>query len=125
MGRDNIPPPTAPEIQLAAIDAPALARDNYGNAQGGIRLPQHAIPTAANTGTNSGPGFCRLYGSFQPFDDKTLRVRYPDRKAYVLQVVQVALDDVASGFRVSADAMETIRSAFRSGVGKHGSRRRP
>jgi hypothetical protein len=105
--RDGIPPPTAPEIQVAAIGEPALSRDGSGNALGGIRLPQHSVPTAA-TPARIRAGFCRLYGSFQPFDDETLRARYPDHKTYVLQVVQVALDDVTSGFMVSADAMETI-----------------
>ncbi|MBZ5623846.1 MAG: hypothetical protein LAQ69_34855 [Acidobacteriia bacterium] len=124
--RDNIPPPKAPEIQLEAIGPPVvLARDSSGNALGGISLPQHAVPTATNTGANSGPGFCRLYGSFQPFDNDTLRARYPHHKTYVLQVIRVTLDDVAAGFMVPADAMATIRDAQQSDIGRHGPPRRP
>ena len=70
----DIAPPTAPDIELLTItpDSAVMARDNFGNALGGIRLSQHAVPTATNTGLNSGPGFCRLFGWFQPFDAATL-----------------------------------------------------
>jgi hypothetical protein len=44
-----------------------IARDFSGNALGGIRLSQHAVPTATNTGVN-GPltNVCRTYGSYVP-----------------------------------------------------------
>ncbi|MFN0168395.1 MAG: alpha/beta hydrolase domain-containing protein [Bryobacteraceae bacterium] len=116
--KDNISPPVAPEIRIAESGPPiVIARDGSGNALGGIRLPQHEVPTAANTGVNSGPGFCRVFGSYQPFDDAALRARYRDHETYVLQVIQVALDDVAAGFMVAADAQSTIRDALASGIG--------
>ena len=110
--KENVPPPHVPEIQLAEAGPPAvIARDEFGNALGGVRLPQHAVPTATNTGVNSGPAFCRLYGSFQPFDKTTLIARYPDRSEYFMQVVDAALEAVAAGFLLPQDAMATIRKA--------------
>ena len=123
--KDNIQPPVAPEIQTEAASPPAIARDGLGNALGGIRLPQHAVPTAANTGVNSGPGFCRLYGSFQPFDNGTLDARYPDHKTYVMQVVQATLDDVAAGFMAPEDGLATIWDAVQSGIGGQVARQGP
>ena len=123
--RENIQPPVAPEIRVTTASLPAIARDGFGNALGGVRLPQHAVPTAANTGVNSGPGFCRLYGSFQPFDNGTLAALYPDQKTYVRQVIQAALDDVAAGFMLPPDAMTTILDAMQSRVGRHIARPEP
>ena len=45
-------PPTAPEITRDAGSPTLVARDSSGNALGGIRLSQHAVPTAVNTGVS-------------------------------------------------------------------------
>ena len=61
--RDGIEPAAGPDIVTPSV-APTsaeIARDSSGNALGGIRLSQHEVPTAANTGVNSGSGFCSLY----------------------------------------------------------------
>src|SRR5690606_30412086 len=59
------PPPTAPRIEIASANQAGVtaARDAYGNALGGIRLAEHAVPIATNTGLNAGPGYCFLNGS--------------------------------------------------------------
>ena len=65
------PPLPAPPIAASTVGPPAVCtRDSHGNALGGIRLAAHAVPTATNTGMNSGDGFCRLYGSHEPFDPR-------------------------------------------------------
>jgi len=116
---DNIPPPGSPEIETVALGPPVvIARDPYGNALGGIRLSQHAVPTATNTGVNSGPGSCVLAGSFQPFDDGTLAALYPDQLIYVTRVIQVTLDNLKAGYLVLEDVVATIIDAVYSGVGK-------
>src|SRR5215475_9561901 len=71
--RDGTPPPTAPRIETVAPTPPTtIARDDLGLAKGGIRIADLAVPTAVNTGSNSGPAFCLLFGSHVPFDDATL-----------------------------------------------------
>ena len=117
--RDNVPPPGSPEIEVMALGPPVvIARDLHGNALGGIRLSQHAVPTATNTGVNSGPGTCALSGSYQPFHIFTLNDLYPDQLTYVTQVIQVTLENLKAGYLVPEDAVTTIRDAVDSGVGK-------
>jgi len=119
--KHNIEPPTAPDIELVTITptVAVVARDIYGNALGGIRLSQHAVPTATNTGLNSGPGFCRLFGSFQPFDAATLDALYPNHQTYLTQVVQATHESMKDGFIVPADAGATIQDAAQSDIGRH------
>jgi hypothetical protein len=117
--KDNIQPPTAPGIELVSLGPPVVvARDRYGNALGGIRLSQHAVPSATNTGVNSGPGFCSLYGSFQPFDAATLNALYPSYKTYVIQVIQATAQNLWDGYIVPEDAMLTIWEAAQSDIGR-------
>ena len=107
-------PPAAEPIALTpGGDA---ARDEHGNARGGVRLSQHEVATATNTGVNAGPGFLSLCGSHVPFDDATLRALYPDRTAYVAAVRQVDEANLAAGFiledAAEANAAEAERFAF-------------
>jgi len=69
-------PPTAPRTEWTADVT--IARDEYGNALGGIRLPEHQVPTAANTGRANPPRpghtdasnifFASLVGTFELFN---------------------------------------------------------
>src|SRR5262249_47361937 len=79
-------PPIAPRIELTSVSPAVAARDTFGNALGGIRLAQHAVPIATNTGVNAGPVFCILFGSHQPFDDATLAMLYRNHGQYVSAV---------------------------------------
>jgi Alpha/beta hydrolase domain len=118
--KDNVQPPIAPDIELVTLGPPVVvARDGLGNALGGIRLSQHAVPTATNTGVNSGPGFCNYFGSFQPFDAATLSTLCPERVTYVLQVMQATLDNLKAGFIVPEDAAAAIWDAVYSDIGGH------
>ena len=60
-----------------------LARDEYGIALGGIRSPHVDVPVATLTGVNSGAGFCRLFGSTEPFTAEQLAERYESNAAFV------------------------------------------
>jgi alpha/beta hydrolase family protein len=115
---DNVQPPLAPEIDVTLGPPGVIARDSFGNALGGIRLSQHAVPTATNTGVNSGPGFCVTFGSYQPFDLATLDALYPNHGTYVSQVTHTAHDNQRSGFIVLEDAIATIQEAAQSDIGK-------
>ncbi|RZL88915.1 MAG: hypothetical protein EOP82_21390 [Variovorax sp.] len=85
-------PPAAPRIE--ADGAPLqMLRDRHGNALGGIRLAEIAVPTAVESGQNSGQGSvamtCSLRGANVPFSDSTLSALYPASQAYVSAVRQV------------------------------------
>jgi hypothetical protein len=116
--RDGVPPPTAEPLQAAQPGSEdAFARDAHGNALGGIRLAAHAVPTATNTGINTGSGFCRLYGSHEPFDAATIASLYPTRADYVGKVREAVLSNLEAGHIVNYDAAATIESALLSNIG--------
>ena len=75
--KDKQPPPQSPSIEITdpAIADP-IARDQNGNARGGIRLPELEVPTATLDGKRGdvaqaapgAPNFCFLFGHTLPFD---------------------------------------------------------
>jgi hypothetical protein len=115
---DGTPPPIAERIQFTSVAPPVIARDGFGNALGGIRLAEHAVATATNTGQNSGPIFCILFGSHVPFDDATLAGLYRNHGQYVSAVDQVTEANLAAGYLVTPDASATITGAAQSNIGK-------
>ncbi|WP_235998905.1 alpha/beta hydrolase domain-containing protein [Qaidamihabitans albus] len=97
------PPPLAEPLAFEA-DGVTKKRDALGLALGGIRLSQLAVPTALNTGDNSGESFCFLFGTHEPFDEQTLSRLYPNRGSYVSAVRKVDRANVRSGYLLPADA---------------------
>ncbi len=117
--KDGTLPPGAPPIETSSAGPPAVVtRDDRGNALGGIRLAEHAVPTGVNTGQNAGPGFCRLYGSHTDFDAATLASLYPTHNAYVSAVKAVTEKNLKSGYILKVDADATIAAAEKSDIGK-------
>jgi hypothetical protein len=119
----GIAPPTAPPLQVARwLPQLEFARDEYGNVLGGIRLAEHVVATARNTGMNNagsgGSRFCFLYGSHEPFDAQTLRQLYPDHDTYVEAVRVVAEQNVAAGYILPEAGARTVRDAENSSVGR-------
>ncbi len=119
--RDGTAPPTADTLRVRRM-MPELefARDAHGNALGGIRLAQHAVATAKNTGLNSGTSnrFCFLYGSHEPFSGATLRQLYPSHEDYVEKVERVVRDNLNAGYILPYAAERTIRAAENSSIGR-------
>lgn len=118
--KNNVEPPIGPDIEVASFGpVSVLQRDIYGNALGGIRLSQLAVPTATNTGLNTpAASFCRYLGSHVPFDSATMDALYPDHKTYLDEVIEVTHQNQESGFIVGADAAATLREAAQSDVGR-------
>lgn len=115
--KDGKLPPSAPPIDVSSMGPPAIMkRDAAGNALGGIRLAAHAVPTAVNTGVNSGPGFCRLNGSYEPFDAATVGKLYPTRADYVAKVKAVTEANLKTGYILKVEADATIAEAEKSGI---------
>jgi hypothetical protein len=113
-------PPPSPLFEIASFGAngsAVIARDSSGLAQGGIRLSQIEVPTAANVGQNGGPSACARWGYHLPFDLATLDARYPSRRRYIDAVARVTRDNVRNGFLLAPDALRTIQDALASSVG--------
>ena len=119
--RDGKAPPAAPPIDVISVGPPGvIARDANGNSSGGgIRLAELMVPTALNSGLNTGPGFCRLYGSHKDFDAQKLAALYPSHEAYVAAVRDVTEKNFKAGYILRPEADATIAEAERSAIGKH------
>jgi hypothetical protein len=89
-----------------------LERDTLGNALGGIRLPQFAVPVAMNSGKNSGQNvFCRFYGTHKSFDQKTLRSLYPTHQTFMKRFSKSVQDNLKAGYILKADTSSMLNEA--------------
>src|SRR5215831_1524314 len=115
----HTPPPSAPPITTESSERPIkITRDANGLALGGIRLAEVAVPTALNSGTNTGPGACARWGYYKPFDLTAIRKLYPTHEAYVIAVERVTNENLRAGFILKTDADSTIRQAKESMIGR-------
>lgn len=115
--RDGTPPPRAPRLQVAG-DPAEIARDEHGNALGGIRTPYVDVPIATLSGEGqTGGTFCRLFGTTTLFDDATLAALYQDHDTYVSAVGKAADRAVRAGFILKPDAELIKDAAAASDVG--------
>jgi hypothetical protein len=105
--RDGVPPPEQARVELSAESptggSPELRRDELGNAIGGIRLPDFAVPTATHVGASVG-AVPDLAGSSIPFTPERLRALYPDHAAYVERYNCAVDEGLAQGFLLEGDA---------------------
>ena len=80
----GIAPPIQPRVDVDPGPPPVIRRDADGNATGGIRIPDMAVPTGAHEGLR--PAEQRLntlIGVSRSFGDDVLQARYPDRATFV------------------------------------------
>jgi hypothetical protein len=111
------PPPSAPRLELASDDPVTLARDEHGNALGGIRTPFVDVPIATLRGSgNQGETFCRLFGSTTPFDAATLAALYPGDGDYPARFERSADAAEHAGFLRPEEATNLKRAAQRAAV---------
>src|SRR4029453_17088967 len=75
------PPPPQARIEFESADPPTIRRDRYGNALGGIRLPDFAVPTGEHRGNIEGDLNESLPGYSRPFTAAELHVLYPNPQA--------------------------------------------
>jgi hypothetical protein len=113
----GVPLPRGERLQVANGD---IVRDAYGNAVGGIRLPELDVPVAtyapSNTVDPALPAFlqpigvlvCRLSGAVTRFDDASLNALYPTRASYRRPYVRRVNALAAKRFLLPEDA-ETLR----------------
>jgi alpha/beta hydrolase family protein len=107
-------PARSPRITLGRDPSAAdpVVRDGFGNAKGGIRLPELEVPTATITGIpNTAPpgapsifqNFCRLFGQTHPFTASQLASLYPTHDDYVKRYRDAVDAAVAKHFLLRAD----------------------
>lgn len=99
-------PPRAPRLE---IDEHGQARlDEAGNAVGGVRLPQMAVPVAAY---GVGAGDCFLFGYKLPFDPSRRRALYGSRTAYVSKISIAAQMLSQQGLIADSGIADVVRHA--------------
>jgi hypothetical protein len=117
--KDGTAPPAAPAIEIVTENGrPSIDRDSFGNALGGIRLAEHAVPTAVNSGENTGAGFCFLTGWHEDFDKARIGMLYSSHTSYVSDVKAATDKNLKAGYIVKADAQKTIANAEQSSVAR-------
>ena len=117
---DDVAPPHGALIER---DAGGIARDPFGNALGGVRLPELDVPVAryepSNTARLLPPQiaelaelFCRLAGAAIPFDSEQLEVLYPTPESFLSPYEESADALVAERFLLpeDADTLKTIEA---------------
>ncbi len=88
----GVAPPIQPRVDVDPGPPPVIRRDRDGNALGGIRIPDMAVPTASHVGLrDEADGLNALLGVSRPFDQEHLRARYPDRTTF-LDAYATAID---------------------------------
>jgi hypothetical protein len=104
---DGLSPPPQERLIFAG-EPPEIARDRHGNALGGIRLPDFAVPTATYVGARPGE-IPDLAGSTLPFSPETLRALYADKATYIERYNSAVDQALTAGFLLEGDA-ERLRS---------------
>jgi hypothetical protein len=121
------PPALRAPTMLSGALIQVPKRDDDGNALGGVRLPDIAVPTGTNGGQNQPQTFtCMLVGSFSAFaatkaerersgDTRpSIEERYRSRDDYVNRVRVAARDLMARGFLLPEDAAVIVQEAASS-----------
>jgi hypothetical protein len=79
----GIPAPNQPRIKTVPGPPATIERDRWGNACGGIRLPELEAPVGEHRGLSFGTGRAPLFGASRRLGDDVLRDLYPTRRAFV------------------------------------------
>jgi hypothetical protein len=118
LGAKRCKPPRAPPIQSTM--------DQYGNVQGGARLPDLDVPIATYTKSKSAKNptdiissfACGLSGTVVPFTADQLPQLYPTPDDYVQKYTQAADKAVAAGFMVQSDRDIAVDKAKNAAIPK-------
>jgi hypothetical protein len=102
------PPPSSAFIDTQPDGSTRL--DQWGNAEGGVRYPQLAVPIAGYGVGTTGP--CLLFGYTAPFTADRCRSLYGDHATYVDQVRTAAASLVAARLLLPAGAARLVAGAL-------------
>ncbi|HWU67911.1 MAG TPA: alpha/beta hydrolase domain-containing protein [Stenotrophobium sp.] len=98
--KTGVEPPEAPRYQF---DGNTLARDQYSNALGGIRLPPIEVPVATYRSD-----ICNLGGITIPFTVVQLQQLYPTHADYYCKMKAATQRSVDQGFLLPEDAVDLM-----------------
>ena len=104
----GIAPPSADYLETAA-GIPGPVRDQHGNAVGGVRLPEIAVPLATYTGLYVPGPDCT--DAVLPFDQGRVDTLYPEPGDYLGKFETAAQALVRDGFLLQEDALRLIEAA--------------
>ncbi len=108
-------PPEAPLIEVTGVSPAKIVRDSKGNALGGIRLPEFAVPSSEHRGGGTTkPGGYRLgflYGFSREFSKDELASLYPSSAAFLKAYDTALADVVKKGFVLLDDAPAMRKTA--------------
>ncbi|HKJ16422.1 MAG TPA: alpha/beta hydrolase domain-containing protein [Xanthomonadales bacterium] len=113
---DGILPPASEYIALNGTND--VARDDFGNALGGIRIPDLEAPLGSYLPFNSGLGPCSFAPSFFPFSEEELAGLYRNHGKYVSKAVKAVNQLVRDGYMLPEDAEVIRNKAAQSSVGQ-------
>lgn len=117
--RDGTEPPRGEVLMTDARGA--LAKDEHGNARGGIRSPDVDVPIATLSGEAAGTGgdlFCFLFGSTTPFTPEKLMSLYPTHEDYVEKVRASAQKAREGGFLLPPEEQAMVDEADAAAIPK-------
>jgi hypothetical protein len=101
---------------VASTSPTVLVRDSQGNALGGVRSPHVDAPVATLNGSNSGSGFCGLFGSTTPLTPTQLAGLYPNHADFVAKWATSLSTNILNGFLLQADSAELLAAANNSTI---------
>lgn len=103
-------PPSAAHLQTEGpADDPRISLDEYGNALGGLRLPEMSVPIARYHGVYAPAPDCR--DTILPFDQEILDRLYPTPVDYLVKYKAATNALLRDGFLLPGDATTLIKAA--------------
>jgi hypothetical protein len=105
------PAPSQPRIEINPGSPPEIRRDKWGNAIGGIRLPDMEVPVAAHAGTRAEGFPFALFGQTRPFTVEQLRELYPSRRDYLQAYEQAAARATSERVLLTENATDMLAEA--------------
>jgi hypothetical protein len=106
---EGVPPPASRLLSVASGTEFGVKLDENGNAVAGIRLPQLTMPMGQYLGSNTGPGFCFLYGGFIPMSSESFQLRYESEQADIEALTPLIEKSIGEGFLLAEDRSHFIR----------------
>ncbi len=112
---EGIEPPKMPRIEIDSGERKSIKCDEYGNALGGIRLPDFVVATSTHSGrgkmVSGGSRFAFLYGAAEDFSKEQLAELYPTQDAFLAKYDEALKVSVEEGMVLAEDAPKLREAA--------------
>jgi hypothetical protein len=104
--RDGVAPAHQPRIRHVADPSPAIERDPYGIALGGVRLPEVAAPIQVHVGYSFATGYPPMFGAARALVADELRSLYTSRAEFLQRRAEALATLLEAGTIRPEDAAE-------------------